>query len=85
MNTVTYAGSPLYSLRRIWSFLIISHFLWERMELVNQRFWKPLLLPMALIRNVATCDYLETESYQVTEMFINNREYFLKRLLEDSQ
>lgn len=27
------------------------------------------------------CDYLETESYQVTEMFINNREYFLKRLL----
>lgn len=29
------------------------------------------------------CDYLETESYQVTEMFINNREYFLKRLLED--
>lgn len=28
------------------------------------------------------CDYLETESYQVTEMFINNREYFLKRLLE---
>lgn len=29
------------------------------------------------------CDYLETESYQVTEMFINNREYFLKRLLEE--
>lgn len=29
------------------------------------------------------CDYLETESYQVTEMFINNREYFLKRLLDD--
>lgn len=27
------------------------------------------------------CDYLETESYQVTEMFINNREYFLGRLL----
>ena len=34
---------------------------------------------------IHTCDYLETESYQVTEMFINNREYFLKRLLEDSQ
>lgn len=29
------------------------------------------------------CDYLDTESYQVTEMFINNREYFLKRLLEE--
>lgn len=27
------------------------------------------------------CDYLDTESYRVTEMFINNREYFLKRLL----
>lgn len=27
------------------------------------------------------CAYIETESYQVTEMFINNREYFLKRLL----
>lgn len=26
--------------------------------------------------------YEETESYQVTEMFINNREYLLKRLLE---
>lgn len=29
------------------------------------------------------CDYTETESYQVTEMFINNREYLLKRLLEE--
>ncbi|HBN57201.1 MAG TPA: ABC transporter ATP-binding protein [Lachnospiraceae bacterium] len=29
------------------------------------------------------CSYLETESYQVTEMFINNREYFLKRLLSE--
>ncbi len=29
------------------------------------------------------CGYLDTESYQVTEMFINNREYFLKRLLSD--
>lgn len=27
------------------------------------------------------CDYTQTSSYQVTEMFINNREYFLKRLL----
>ena len=26
-------------------------------------------------------EYTETESYQVTEMFINNREYLLKRLL----
>lgn len=31
--------------------------------------------------SIHPCDYLETESYQVTEMFINNREYFLKRLL----
>ena len=29
------------------------------------------------------CSYEETESYQVTEMFINNREYFLKRLLDE--
>lgn len=28
--------------------------------------------------------YEETESYQVTEMFINNKEYLLKRLLESS-
>ena len=32
---------------------------------------------------IQPCDYLETESYQVTEMFINNREYFLKRLLSN--
>ena len=29
------------------------------------------------------CGYEDTESYQVTEMFINNREYFLKRLLDE--
>ena len=29
------------------------------------------------------CDYTETESYQVMEMFINSREYLLKRLLDD--
>jgi len=29
------------------------------------------------------CDYQDTESYQITEMFINNREYFLKRLLDE--
>lgn len=29
------------------------------------------------------CDYTETESYQVTEMFINSREYLLKRLLSE--
>jgi predicted ATPase len=28
------------------------------------------------------CEYEETDSYQVTEMFINNREQILKRLLE---
>lgn len=27
--------------------------------------------------------YEETESYRVTEMFVNNREYFLKRLLDE--
>lgn len=32
---------------------------------------------------IRPCEYLETESYQVTEMFINNREYLLKRLLEE--
>lgn len=30
-----------------------------------------------------TCSYEETESYQVTEMFINNRAALLKRLLEE--
>lgn len=29
------------------------------------------------------CKYEETESYQITEMFINNREQILKRLLEN--
>jgi len=29
------------------------------------------------------CEYNQTDSYQVTEMFINNREYFLKRLLNE--
>ena len=29
------------------------------------------------------CEYEDTDVYQVTEMFINNREYFLKRLLND--
>lgn len=27
--------------------------------------------------------YEETESYRVTEMFINNRDYFLRRLLTE--
>ncbi len=30
---------------------------------------------------VHACDYTETESYRVTEMFINNRDYFLRHLL----
>ncbi|MFZ2930596.1 MAG: ABC transporter ATP-binding protein, partial [Blautia wexlerae] len=29
------------------------------------------------------CEYEETESYQVTEMFINNRQMLLDRLLTD--
>ena len=29
------------------------------------------------------CQYVDTDSYQVTEMFINNREYFLSRLLNE--
>jgi len=32
---------------------------------------------------VECCDYMETESYQVMEMFINNREVLVKRLLEE--
>ena len=31
---------------------------------------------------IQPCRYEETESYQVTEMFINNREQILRRLLE---
>lgn len=30
-----------------------------------------------------SCSYEETESYQITEMFINNRELLLRRLLSD--
>ena len=29
------------------------------------------------------CAYEETESYQVTEVFLNNREVLLRRLLEE--
>ena len=32
---------------------------------------------------IHACEYEDTESYQVTEMFINNREYFLGRLLRE--
>ena len=32
---------------------------------------------------VHNCEYEETESYKVTEMFINNREILLKRLLSE--
>ena len=31
---------------------------------------------------VHSCDYEDTDSYQVTEMFINNRKQFLGRLLK---
>ena len=30
---------------------------------------------------VHACDYLETDSYQITEMFINHRQQLLERLL----
>lgn len=33
--------------------------------------------------SIHLCSYEETESYQVTEMFINNRTALLGRLLED--
>lgn len=33
--------------------------------------------------SIHTCSYEETESYQVTEMFINNRDALLNRLLEE--
>lgn len=32
---------------------------------------------------IQPCSYTDTSSYQITEMFINNREYFLKRLLSE--
>ena len=32
---------------------------------------------------VHNCEYEDTESYKVTEMFINNREVLLKRLLSE--
>lgn len=32
---------------------------------------------------IHTCEYEETESYRVTEMFINNREQLLRRLLSE--
>lgn len=34
-------------------------------------------------RHIHPCSYTETESYQVTELFINHRDYLLKRLLSD--
>jgi len=34
---------------------------------------------------VHACDYKDTESYQVTEMFINHREYLLERLLSEKE
>ncbi len=34
-------------------------------------------------RRIRAVDYEETESYQVTELFINNREYLLERLLRE--
>lgn len=33
--------------------------------------------------DVQSCDYTETSAYQITEMFINNRDYFLSHLLSD--
>ena len=33
--------------------------------------------------SIHTCSYEETDSYQVTEMFINNRKILLERLLEE--
>lgn len=34
---------------------------------------------------IHTCEYEETESYQVTEMFINNRKQILSRLLRNEE
>lgn len=33
--------------------------------------------------SIHTCSYEETESYQITEMFINNRKFVLERLLKE--
>lgn len=32
---------------------------------------------------IHACEYEETQSYQITELFINNREYFMERLLSE--
>ena len=32
---------------------------------------------------IEPCDYTETSVYQITEMFINNRDYFLNHLLSE--
>ena len=32
-----------------------------------------------------TCAYEETESYKITEMFLNNKEMFIKKLLEETE
>lgn len=52
----------------------------------------PILLgyPSAVIlsfdgEKIHEISYEETESYQVTEMFINHRNYFLERLLNDEE
>lgn len=34
---------------------------------------------------IEKCSYQDTESYRVTELFINNREYFLGRLLREQE
>lgn len=34
---------------------------------------------------IHSCEYEDTDSYQVTNMFINNREQFIKRLFYEQQ
>ena len=55
-----------------------SYWLVQEKHLI--RYWKITGIDDGIIHE---CKYTETDSYQVTEMFINNREYLLKRLLQE--
>ena len=56
---------------------------------VNQKLKKLKLCTVTAIitfddGSIHECEYEKTESYQVMELFINNREQLLKRLLGNS-
>lgn len=65
----------------------------SRRKSAGGRLEKPLFMGMTRIPGaeilsfddglIHPCTYEETDSYQVTSMFINNREQILRRLLEE--